>query len=256
MKSSTEKFIIYGRRPVYEALRSNHKIHKLILARELPARDSGPYQELANKKQIKIELMARAAFQRYCGPVVHQGIAAEMPAYRFIDEHTLLKIISGSEKPMVLILDQIQDTHNLGAIMRTAEICGVSAVILPEKTSAGINPTVAKTSAGAIFHLPIHQTGNLSTVMEQLKNSGLQLAALVPGQQNILYESRLNIPLALIIGSEGKGVRKNILNTCDIKLTIPQVGRLDSLNASVSTAVVLFEIMRQRMYFKEEDNRS
>lgn len=239
---------IYGKNPVQEALRSDHPVREIIIARELQQKDAGHIRRLAENKNIQIKVVPKAHLQKYCGPVVHQGVVAAMNAYAYITESDLLARVAGAEHPLILFLDQIQDTHNLGAIIRTAALSGVTAVVIPEKVSAEINPTVAKTSAGAVFHVPIHQTQRLFELIDILKSKGLKFAALMPGRENNIYQSDLRIPLALVVGSEGKGVRKNILNQCDLRLTIPQMGKLDSLNASVSTAIILFEIMRQRHF--------
>ena len=174
-----------------------------------------------------------------------------MPEYKYINESNLVRNINDIENPLLLFLDQIQDTHNMGAIIRTAELCGVTAIIIPEKTSAEINPTVAKTSAGAIFHTNIYRTNNIEMTLDMLKAHNFTFAALMPGKRDNIYQTKLDSSLVLLVGSEGGGLRKNLLPYCDLQISIPQMGQLDSLNASVSTAVVLFEIMRQREYSKE-----
>jgi len=153
---------------------------------------------------------------------------------------------------LLLILDQIQDPHNLGAILRTAEAAGVTAVIIPEKGSAEITGTVAKTSAGAVFHIPVHRTGDLFALTGKLKDRGIKIFTLAPGKQEIIYRCDLNCPLALVIGSEGKGVRKNLQNLSDDTISIPQTGRTGSLNASVSAALIIFESVRQRKFAVSE----
>ena len=134
----------------------------------------------------------------------------------------------------------------MGAILRTAEVAGVTALLLPEKGSAPLNATVAKTSAGALFHLSICRTGNLPGMLNSLKENGLFVFAAETGGSQSIYETEFNQPAAIVIGSEGQGVRKNLLRLCDEKIYIPQFGKVNSLNASVSAAIVLFEIVRQR----------
>lgn len=239
---------IYGKRPIFELLNSEHPVLHLYLAKEMQPRDISRYQSQAAGRNIQFTMLPKAQLQKYCGPVVHQGVVAQLPGYGYLDKNGLIRCINNTDNPLLLVLDQIQDTHNLGAIIRTAEICGVTAIIIPEKSSAEINPTVVKTSAGAVFHTNIYRPSDLPGTLDQFKNENLTLAALVPGQKENIYETKLTMPLALLIGSEGAGVRKNLLTHCDRQLSIPQLGRLDSLNASVSTAVVLFEITRQRQY--------
>ena len=239
---------IYGKRPVYEAIRSVQIVKQIYLAKEMQKKDFLRYQELAAKNDVPVTVLSKSQLQKYCGPVVHQGIVAEIPGYKYIENKNLIKNINDTENPLILVLDQIQDTHNLGAIIRTAEICGVTAIIIPEKISAEVNPTVVKTSAGAIFHTNIYRTEDLSKTLDLMKKEKLTFAALMPGRNENIYQTKLDTSLVLLIGSEGAGLRKNLLAYCDLQVSIPQIGRLDSLNASVSTAVVLFEIMRQREY--------
>jgi 23S rRNA (guanosine2251-2'-O)-methyltransferase len=239
---------IYGRQPVYEAMRSEHHIDHIYIAKEMQTKEMNLFKKQAADRNISYSVVPKAQLQKYCGAVVHQGIVAQMPEYDYGTESDLLAQSGKGKNPLILVLDQIQDTHNLGAIIRTAEICGVTAIVIPEKTSAEINPTVVKTSAGAVFHAPIFRTSDIFKTMEQLQAEKLTIAALVPGGNKNLYGTDLNRSLVLLVGSEGKGVRKNLLAYCDMKISIPQIGKLDSLNASVSTAVVLFEIMRQRHY--------
>jgi 23S rRNA (guanosine2251-2'-O)-methyltransferase len=239
---------IYGKRPVREALRSAHTVEKLIVAKEMQKKDFFNFRHLAEKRNIPFTAVPKSRLQKYCGPVVHQGIVAELAGYTYTDRKILFSRIKKTAGPVVLILDQVQDTHNMGAIIRTAEICGVTAIIIPEKTSADINPTVAKTSAGAVFHCNIHRTEDLNLIIGDLKKSGLTCMALMPGRKETIFQADLRQPLVLIIGSEGSGVRKNLLSVCDMQLSIPRAGRVDSLNVSVSTGIALFEIMRQRLY--------
>jgi 23S rRNA (guanosine2251-2'-O)-methyltransferase len=239
---------IYGKQPVLELLHSQHKVVRLILAKGLALPMEHRMAKQAELKDIPIQYQKKEEMQRFCGSVVHQGIAAEIRDYQYINEMSLMKKILNQQKPLVLILDQIQDVHNVGAIIRSAEVAGVTAVILPEKGSAGINETVAKTSAGAIFHCAIHQTSDLMALLDKIAGMHLDIIAMVPNQEKTIYKVDLNKPLAILVGSEGRGVRKNLLPYCSQKLSIRQYGRLDSLNVSVATALVLFEAQRQRLF--------
>jgi 23S rRNA (guanosine2251-2'-O)-methyltransferase len=243
-----DNFIIYGKQPVYELLRSSHPISQLVCAYELDAHFKNKIKSLAEKRKIEIDYVAKAKIQKYCGTVVHQGIVAKIVEYNYISNNTIDELIKTNKSPVFIILDQIQDPHNLGAIIRTAEIIGATAFILPGKGSAEINSTVAKTSSGAIFHCSIYRTNRLFEFLEMLKENQINIIALMPGQPKNIYNTDLTVPLALIFGSEGIGIRKNIQKYCDLKISIPQVGRINSLNVSVTAAVVLFELFRQRRY--------
>jgi 23S rRNA (guanosine2251-2'-O)-methyltransferase len=237
---------IYGKQPVLELLRSQHAVMRLLLATNLESQTKLLVKQKIVDRHIPLEYYPKEQLQRFCGAVVHQGIVAEIKTYAYIGKADLLQKISNRDKPLVLVLDQIQDVHNMGAIIRTAEVAGITAVIIPEKGSAQMNETVAKTSAGAIFHCPIHQTDDLPSLLVGIAGMGLEIVAMVPHQDKTIYAADLNKPLAVVVGSEGRGVRKNLLAYCSRKLSIRQHGRLDSLNVSVATALVLFEALRQR----------
>jgi 23S rRNA (guanosine2251-2'-O)-methyltransferase len=242
-----KELIIYGKQPVFEALRSEHPMSKIYLAKEMEKKDTYKISSLAKSKANEVIYTKKADLQKICGPVLHQGVVAVLDEYQYLSEEQLLHKISLFNEPFVLILDQIQDPHNLGAIIRTAESAGITAIILPEKGSADVTPTVVKTSAGAVFHCPIHRAANLPAILEKLKEKEISLSAMVPHQNKTIYDSDLKGPLALVVGSEGKGVRKNIQRLCDKSISIPAYGKVDSLNASVSTGIVLFEAVRQRL---------
>ena len=248
-----EDFYIYGRQPVYELLRSSHPVFRLICALELEEKYKKKIIPLAERRNIKPEYVPKAKIQLYTGPVIHQGIAAKIEEYIYKDEKDIFYLLKGNKISIFVILDQIQDPHNVGAIIRTAEIIGDTAIILPEKGSAPINSTVAKTSSGAVFHAPIHHTNNLTGFLKRLKEKGIRIVAAIPGQKQIIYKTSLTAPLAFIFGSEGEGVRKNLQNYCDMKISIPQVGKVDSLNVSVTAAIVLFETLRQKNYNEERE---
>jgi len=241
-----EKFIVYGRQPVVEALRSEYKIIAIWLARDLQGKVVAQIERLAKSKDVKIRSVDKNEIQKLSGPVVHQGVAAEMQPLKIKAENHLDGFLADKENPFLLILDQVQDPHNMGAILRTAEISGVDAIILPEKGSAQLNATVAKTSAGALFHLNIFRVQYLESVIETLNGNDVLTGALMPGSENSMYQKDFKKPLAIIVGSEGPGVRKNIAGLCSDRITIPQFGKIESLNASVATAVVLYEVVRQR----------
>jgi 23S rRNA (guanosine2251-2'-O)-methyltransferase len=239
---------IYGRQPVYEALRSMNVVLEVWLAKQIAGRSVKQIENSAAKKNIKIQYVEKDEIQKLAGAVVHQGVAAVVQLNNFINESKLDNYLEKLENPLVLILDQIQDPHNIGAILRTAEITGVDLIIIPSKGSAPINETVAKTSAGALFNVKIHQNSNLSNVINQLQKKGIFVLASAVSASQSIFKTNFKIPVALITGSEDKGVRKNIQQLCDGLIQIPQLGKLNSLNASVSTAVILYEIVRQRHF--------
>jgi len=247
-KVNNKDFIIYGKQPVLEALRSDYRIKRIILAKEIESKELQPILKLCREKNIAVTYEKKSNLQRHCGPALHQGIIAYIDDFIYLSDKAIFEMIRLAKTPFILILDQIQDPHNLGAIIRTAEVAGATAIILPEKGSAAITPTVAKTSAGAIFHCSVHRTPDLPKFIQQIQVEHIHVVAMAPNREKTIFDADLKIPIALIIGSEGKGVRKNIENLCDEAISIPGFGRLDSLNASVSSAIVLFEVVRQRKY--------
>jgi len=240
------RFNIYGRQPLVEALRSSVKVEKVWLAKDLQGPSVKQIQALLLQNEIPTEVVQKDGIQKMVGPVVHQGVAAQIQIRLVENEHAFTKILKEKEIPLILILDQLQDPHNLGAILRTAEISGVDMVVMPLKGSAEINATVAKTSAGALFHVPIYRCPNLLETFEVLKSLNIQIVATLPHAAQSMYQADFKNATAIIVGNEGQGVRKNIVPFADHSIYIPQKGRLNSLNASVSTAVVLYEALRQR----------
>ncbi len=237
---------IYGRQPVLEALRSGSRVQKVWLAKNTSGKVIAEIKKRARELVIPVETVEKNNLQKYVGAVVHQGVAADTQINAVLSErqwHDCLK----RPNTLIVILDQIQDAHNLGAILRTADAVGVNAVVLPQKGTAQLNATVAKTSAGALFHCSLYQSDRIETVLQQCRDNKLTTIATSLGAGSTIYDTDFRRGLALVIGSEGSGVRKNIAGVCDVRATIPQLGRVNSLNVSVATAVILYEILRQRM---------
>lgn len=248
MLDKKNAFIIYGRQPVVEALMSNYKIEQIWLGKDLQGKIVTQIKNLANNRNIEIHFTDKNEIQKLSGPVVHQGMAAILESLKTGSQEELPIFFNNVQNPFVVVLDQIQDPHNMGAILRTAEICGVDAVILPEKGTAQLNHTVAKTSAGAIFHLNIFRISDLEKCFEIFNAYNISSLALMPNAEKSMYQLNFKKPVALVVGSEGKGVRKNISRLCSQKVSIPQFGQVNSLNASVAAAIVMYEIIRQRKY--------
>ena len=250
MQTGNDSFIIYGRQPVVEALKSVYKISELWLASDLNGKVITQIKRLAEAKSVAVRSVNKNEIQKITGAVVHQGIAAISEPLHIGSDVELKNFLKESKKYFLVLLDQIQDPHNLGAILRTADICGVDAIILPEKGSAQLTGTVAKTSAGALFHLKIFFVKQLEKCFDVFSDYNVASFALLPGAQKAMYDLSLTDSLALVIGSEGQGVRKNIARLCSERITIPQFGHIDSLNASVAGAVVMYEVVRQRKFVR------
>ena len=238
--------LIVGRKPVLEAINSGEEIEQIYLLYGQKGNIIDTIRVAAKKREIKINQIPLEKFRILIQNTNTQGIAAIKPAYKF---HSLDDIISdarSSSNPLILILDSIQDTHNVGAILRTAECSGVNGIIVTKHNSAPINATVVKTSAGATEHVKIAQVNNLASTIKVLKENGFWIAGSSLDNAKFYTEVDFTIPIALIVGNEEKGIRKLTADKCDFLVKIPMAGKLQSLNVSVATGILLFEVMRQR----------
>jgi len=178
----------------------------------------------------------------------HQGVVAQVAAYRYAELDELFAVANErQEDPFFLILDEIEDPHNLGSILRTAECAGVHGVIIPKRRSVGLTPTVARISVGAAEHVPVARVGNLAQTIDELKKRGIWVAATAADATQDLFRADLRMPIAVVIGNEGKGIGRLVKEKCDFTLKLPMHGRINSLNASVAAALFMYEIVRQRM---------
>ena len=240
------KLNIYGRQPLIEALRSGIEVEQVWLAEGLQGASVHRITGLIRRNEIPVQTVQKNDIQKITGPVVHQGVAASVILNLIPDDKKLSALLKSKENPFVLILDQVQDLHNLGAILRTAEISGVDAVLMPFKGSPEITAAAAKTSAGALFHVPVYRSEDLLETFNTLQSMNIKIFAALPHSEHSMYQVDFSGPCAILVGNEGQGVRRNLLPFCDETVYIPQFGKIQSLNASVSTAVLLYEAVRQR----------
>ena len=239
---------IYGKQPVLEALTFPDIVKKIWIAPDATGKPINQIKRLAEQNDKVINYIPKNDIQKFVGAVVHQGVAAHVIFNPFIADEVLEKFILAKKNPLILILDQIQDPHNLGAIIRTAEIAQTDLIVLSAKGTAPVNATVAKTSAGALFGIKLYQSTILVDTIERLKTLDIKILTSLPNTANTIYQADLTNPLALLIGSEDRGIRKHLLNLSDESVSIPQMGKVNSLNASVSAAIILYETMRQRHF--------
>lgn len=236
---------IGGRNPVVEALKSGRTIEKILMADGMNKASIGKILSLAKEQGIPVQTAPRARLDQFVEGN-HQGVIAHLAAHTYATMADVYKRAEASgEPPFVLILDGIEDPHNLGAIIRTAECAGVHGVMIPKRRAAGLTSTVAKTAAGALEYVPVVKVGNLAQEMEKLKKDGFWIYGTDMSDSNV-FETDLSGSVALVIGNEGKGISKNIRAHCDGLVSIPMVGKITSLNASVAAAVVTYEVRRQR----------
>lgn len=223
------------------------RVQRLVVATEARNPRVLNLEKQARERGVIVDRHPRADLDRRAEGQRHQDVMAEFEPGNLHDEKALADLLgSAGDPPLVLVLDGVQDPHNLGACLRSAEAAGVDFVILPKDGSAGITPVVRRSAAGAAEVLPILVATNLARVLRRLKQEGIWLAGTTDGAEQDLYQADLGGPLALVMGSEGKGMRRLTAELCDFRLRIPMKGRVSSLNVSVATAICLFEINRQR----------
>ncbi|MCF6767188.1 23S rRNA (guanosine(2251)-2'-O)-methyltransferase RlmB [Thiotrichales bacterium 19S11-10] len=203
--------------------------------------------ELAKSKKLPIRFIERKELDQLAQDGIHQGVILVCQSTNnLIDQSQVIELVKDAHNPLVLVLDGITDPHNLGACLRSAEASNVTCVILPKDKSAPLNATVSKVASGAAEVIPICYVTNLVRALEELKSLGVWLMGMAGEAKDSLYEHDLNIPLGLIMGSEGDGLRRLTRETCDYLVKLPMLGQVESLNVSVATGIALYEILRQR----------
>lgn len=237
---------IEGRNAVLEAFRSGKCVDKLFI---LDGCQDGPVRTIARearKKDTIINYVAKERLDQLSETGAHQGVIAQVAAYEYASvEDILAKAKEKEEDPFIFILDNIEDPHNLGAIIRTANLAGAHGVIIPKRRAVGLTATVARTSAGALNYTPVAKVTNLVKTMEDLKKKGLWFVC-ADMDGDVMYDVNMKGPIGLVIGNEGEGVGRLVKDTCDFTARIPMKGDIDSLNASVAAGVLAYEIVRQR----------
>ena len=243
----SEDSYIYGRNSVIEALRADREVERLFL---LKGSDDGPIRTIlreAKKRHLQIDFVTRERLTQLCGNDNHQGVVAFVAAFSYAGVDEILKRAEEkNEPPFVFLLDEIEDPHNLGAMIRTANAAGAHGVIIARHHAAGLSPAAVKASAGAVNFTPVAQVTNISKTIEQLKEKGMWfVCADMDGDP--LFSMDLSGPMGLVIGNEGKGVSPLVRKHCDFVASIPMCGEIESLNASVACGVLAYEVVRTRM---------
>ena len=241
------QFIVEGRNAVLEAFRSGRTVDRLYV---LDGCQDGPIKSIlreAKKQDTIISFVSKERLGQLSEIGNHQGVVAHAAAYAYAEvEDILKKAEEKGEDPFLILLDGIEDPHNLGAIIRTANQAGTHGIIIPKRRAVGLTATVAKTSAGAIHYVPVAKVTNLSATIEDLKKRGIWFVCADMGG-DVMYRVNMKGPIGLVIGNEGEGVSRLVREKCDMIASIPMKGDIDSLNASVAAGVLAYEIVRQRM---------
>lgn len=238
--------MVAGRNAVMEALKGSRSVNKLMIANGSTEGSIKEIIAVAKEKGVNIQYWDRSKLDSIARGIRHQGVLAQVAPVQYAELENILQVAKDrNEPPFIVLLDELEDPHNLGAILRTADAAGVHGVLIPKHRSCPLSATVAKTSAGAVEHVPVARVGNLVQTIKKLKQEGLWVAAADMDGKDY-YDTDLTGPLLLIIGSEGQGVGRLVKEQCDFVVRIPMVGKINSLNASVAGSILMYEAMKQR----------
>lgn len=239
--------IITGRQPIIEALKAGSQIEKVIILLGAQGRAIEDIRELAGRCGIPVSLASKQEFRELAGDTTTQGVVAIVPTRAYVDMEGLLGVARERNEPgFLLILDGIEDPHNLGALVRTAECAGVHGVIIPKHHAASVTSAAVKSSAGATEHMAIAEVTNIVSTIDELKKESYWIVGLDAEGERRYTEVDYKTPVALVVGNEGKGIRRLVKEHCDFRVKIPLYGTIGSLNASVAGALVMYEVTRQR----------
>ncbi len=242
--------LIAGRNAVLELLKGSRSVNRLMVANGASEGSVREIVAVAKERGINVQFYERSKLDAMAPGIRHQGVLAQVPPVQYAELEDILAVAEQrQEPPFIVLLDELEDPHNLGAILRTADAAGVHGVLIPKHRSCPLSATVAKTSAGAVEHVPVARVGNLVQTIKKLKEQGLWVAAADMDGKDY-YDTDLTGPLLLIIGSEGQGVGRLVKEQCDFVVRIPMVGKINSLNASVAGSILMYEAMKQRRISK------
>ncbi|PKK39635.1 23S rRNA (guanosine(2251)-2'-O)-methyltransferase [Clostridiaceae bacterium JG1575] len=247
-EKKTDDNLVYGRNAVLEVLKSDRGIEVLYVAEGDPEGSLAKILGIARDKRLLVKFVDRRKLDQLTDKGHHQGVALRVTDFVYQQvEEILARARQKKEDPFLILLDEVEDPHNLGSIIRTAELCGAHGIIIPKRRSVGVTATVYKTSAGAVEHLPVARVTNLVAAAQELKKRGIFLyGADMAGEQSCNHQD-FSGPCALVIGNEGKGISRLMRETCDAMVSIPMVGTLNSLNASVAAGIIMYEVMKGRL---------
>ncbi|WP_163102736.1 23S rRNA (guanosine(2251)-2'-O)-methyltransferase RlmB [Peribacillus alkalitolerans] len=238
--------IIMGRNPVLEALKSERDINKIMIAEGSQKGSMQQIIAIANERKVFLQFVPKKKIDQMVEGN-HQGVIAQVAAYQYAELDDLFAVATKrNEAPFFLILDELEDPHNLGSIMRTADATGAHGIIIPKRRAVGLTSTVAKASTGAIEYIPVARVTNLSRTVEELKDRGLWIVGTDAKGSDDYRNLDGNMPIGIIIGSEGKGMSRILKEKCDFLIHMPMVGKVTSLNASVAAGLLMYEVYRKR----------
>jgi len=239
--------VVQGRNAVTELLNSDRDINKIYIQKGEKHGSINQIIAMAKEKKVVLVEVDRKKLEELCGKDNHQGVVAIVPPFDYVEVEDILELAKArKENPFLLILDSIEDPHNLGSIIRTAETAGVHGIIIPKRRAVGVNSTVSKVACGAVEHMKIARVNNLVETIRMLKYNGVWIYGTEMEGEKEYYEGDFKEPIAIIIGNEGSGMSRIVKEKCDVLLKIPMKGKINSLNAAVSAGIVVYEAVKQR----------
>ena len=248
MHEEIREDLVLGRNAVIEALKSDTTIEYLCVSKGDLEGSIKVVLSLAKDKNVVIKEVDRRKLNEMCGGANHQGVIAKVTPFKYSEVTDIInRAKRKGEDPFIVILDEIEDPHNLGSIIRTAELCGVHGIIIPKRRNVGVTPIVYKCSAGAIEHMRIAKVTNINATIDQLKEEGIWIYGADIDGKDFSYNTNFSGPCALVIGSEGRGISKLTLKKCDVLVKIPMIGKINSLNASVAGGIMMYEVLKGRL---------
>lgn len=238
---------IFGIRPVVEAIESGRQIEKVYLKKGAEGQLINELRDILRRHKVKVQEVPIEKLNRLTRGN-HQGVVAQISTVEYVELNDILEGVPEDETPLIVVLDGVTDVRNFGAIARSAECAGAHGIIVPIKNAAPINADAMKTSAGALAKIPVCRVGSIRNTIKQLQVEGMQVAAASEKSTKVLFDADFSKPTVLVMGSEDIGISKEVLKLCDEQLAIPIVGSIASLNVSAAAAVMLFEVVRQRIF--------
>ncbi|NLI92333.1 MAG: 23S rRNA (guanosine(2251)-2'-O)-methyltransferase RlmB [Peptococcaceae bacterium] len=241
-----EENILCGRNAVLELIKSGNPVHKILLKNEKNQGRNQDILHLIKERGLPYQFVDQAVLEKYSAGEKHQGVVAFTACKEYVEPEEILEIAySKKEDPFILVLDEIEDPHNLGALLRTADAAGVHGVIIPKRRSAGLTAAVGRTSAGAVEYVPVARVSNLVQTLKYLQEKGCWVSGAEAGGRDI-YQADLTGPRVIVIGGEDKGLGRLVRENCDEIISLPMLGKISSLNASVAGSIIMYEVRRQR----------
>lgn len=245
-KSGSKGNLIFGLRPVIEVIESGKQIEKLYVKKGAEGQLMNDFKDLCYRAHVRYQEVPVEKLNRLTRGN-HQGVVAQMAAIDYVALEDILERVPEDETPLIVLFDGVTDVRNFGAIARSAECAGAHGLIVPLKNSAPVNSEAIRSSAGALTRIPVHRAGSLRNTLKALAAEGMQIVAATEKSRKLLYDADLTKPTVIVMGNEEKGVSKEIIKLCDEQLAIPMIGAIESLNVSAAAAVMLFEVVRQRI---------